>query len=98
MELRKVIASDESWSVTSNGPVIANNEFDGEEYDARKELPAWNLLEDDTDWKSVDIMTAPEGVLTAQPNPNIAVMEELAPVSITELPDGKFILDMGQTW
>lgn len=93
---RKVIASDESWSVTSNGPIIANNEFDGEEYDARKELPSWNLLEDDTPWKSADIMPAPEGVLTSQPNPNITVMEELAPVSITELTDGKFILDMGQ--
>ena len=27
---------------------------------------------------------------------SVTVMEELAPVSITELTDGKFILDMGQ--
>lgn len=94
----QTIISDESWRVTSNGPIIANNEFDGEEYDARKELPAWNLIEGGAEgpWKTVDIMTAPEGVLTPQPNPNITVMEEVAPVSMNELPDGKFILDMGQ--
>ncbi|SFK90620.1 alpha-L-rhamnosidase [Porphyromonadaceae bacterium KH3CP3RA] len=92
-----VIVSDESWKVTSRGPIIANNEFDGEEYDARMELPGWDKISyDDTTWKQVDIMSAPGGTLTAQPNPNIRVQEELTPVAITKLTDGKFILDMGQ--
>lgn len=92
-----VIVSDESWKVTSRGPIIANNEFDGEEYDARMELPGWDKINyDDTTWKQVDIMSAPGGTLTAQPNPNIRVQEELTPVAITKLTDGKFILDMGQ--
>lgn len=92
-----VIVSDESWKVTSQGPIIANNEFDGEEYDARLELDGWNKSQyDDTAWKQADIMVAPEGTLTAQPNPNIRVQEELTPVAITKLDDGKFILDMGQ--
>ncbi len=92
-----VITSDESWKVTSNGPVIANNEFDGEEYDARKELTGWKKTGyDDAAWKSVDRMSAPMGKLTSQPNPNIKVQDELTPVSITELSDGKYILDMGQ--
>ncbi len=93
---REMVVSDESWEVTSKGPVVANNEFDGEEYDARKELPLWNLIRDDTAWKQADIMAAPGGTLTAQPNPNIRIQEELTPVSITGLPGGKFILDMGQ--
>lgn len=92
-----VIVSDESWKVTSKGPIVANNEFDGEEYDARLELPGWDKVQyDDAAWKQADIMDAPEGALTAQPNPNICVMEELKPVSITKLSDAKFILDMGQ--
>ena len=71
----QTIASDESWKVTSNGPIIANNEFDGEEYDARKELPGWSEPNyDDSAWKTVDLMTAPEGVMTAQPNPNICLL------------------------
>lgn len=92
-----VIVSDESWKVTSQGPIITNNEFDGEEYDARLKLDGWNKGQyDDTAWKQADIMVAPEGTLVAQPNPNIRVQEELTPVAITKLIDGKFILDMGQ--
>ena len=40
---KKIIASDETWKVTSKGPIVANNEFDGEEYDMKKELPGWKL-------------------------------------------------------
>lgn len=92
-----VVVSDGSWKATSKGPVIANNEFDGEEYDARLELPGWDKANyDDITWEQADIMAAPGGTLTAQPNPNIRVQEELTPVSVTKLADGKFILDMGQ--
>ncbi len=91
------IVSDESWRVTSKGPIVANNEFDGEEYDARLELPDWNTAKyDDTEWLQADIMEAPGGKLTAQPNPNITVQDEITPVHITRLSDGRFILDMGQ--
>jgi alpha-L-rhamnosidase len=36
------IVSDESWKLTIDGPVRANNDFDGEEYDARRELGNWS--------------------------------------------------------
>ncbi|MDD2300704.1 MAG: alpha-L-rhamnosidase N-terminal domain-containing protein, partial [Fermentimonas sp.] len=69
-----LIITDETWKVTSKGPIIANNEFDGEEYDARLEINDWNLADfNDSEWKSADIMEAPGGVITAQPNPNIQV-------------------------
>jgi alpha-L-rhamnosidase len=41
-------------------------------------------------------MENPKGKLTAQPNPNLRIQEEIQPIKITKLPDGKFILDMGQ--
>lgn len=92
-----VIASDESWKVTSQGPIIANNEFDGEKYDARLELTGWDRAGyDDASWVQAETMEAPGGTVTAQPNPNIKVQEELTPTSITKLSDGKYILDMGQ--
>ena len=92
-----LIITDETWKVTSKGPIIANNEFDGEEYDARLEINNWNLADfNDSEWKSADIMEAPGGVITAQPNPNIQVQEELTPITVTKLKDGKQILDMGQ--
>lgn len=92
-----LIVSDETWKVTSKGPIVANNEYDGEEYDARLEFQGWDQPNfDETAWKPADIMPAPGGKLVAQPNPNIRVQEELAPVAINKLPDGKYILDMGQ--
>lgn len=92
-----LIVSDNSWKVTSKGPIVANNEYDGEEYDARLEMDQWHTTGfDDSAWKTADIMDAPGGKLTAQPNPNIQVMEEIQPIHITRLDDGRFILDMGQ--
>ena len=92
-----IVISDESWKVSSQGPIVANNEFDGEEYKALIGWDDWNLDGyDDSNWKLVDIMSDPGGKLVAQPNPNIKVHEELAPISITAHDNGKYILDMGQ--
>ena len=94
---RETVASDQSWKVTSKGPIIANNEFDGEEYDARRELGKWNENGyDESAWQAADIMSAPGGKLKAQPAPSITVMEEIKPIGINRLADGRFILDMGQ--
>ena len=89
-----VIVSDESWKVTSKGPIIANNEFDGEEYDARLELTGWDTPNyDDSNWKQADIMEAPKGKLTAQPNPNHRIQE--IQLSNQKLPTEN-LSDMGQ--
>lgn len=94
---QSAVVSDASWKVTSKGPIVANNEFDGEEYDARLEMAGWNANGyDDSAWKASDVMDAPKGKLTAQQNPNIRVQETLKPIAIVERPGGKYILDMGQ--
>ncbi|MDR1330855.1 MAG: glycoside hydrolase family 78 protein [Tannerella sp.] len=94
---RDVIATDPSWQANGKGPIIANNEFDGEEYDARQELGEWTTPGyDASQWQPADLMDAPGGRLTAQPSENIAVMEEIKPISIKAIADGKYILDMGQ--
>lgn len=94
---RRTVVSDDSWKVTANGPILANNEFDGEEYDARKELTGWtNPGFDDRDWLNVDLTEAPLGTLEAQLNANIKVMETLSPKSISRPKPGMYVLDMGQ--
>ena len=35
------VVSDESWKLSADGPIVANNEYDGEQYDARKEFADW---------------------------------------------------------
>ena len=91
------VVSDTSWKVTSQGPIIANNEFDGEEYDARKELKGWNTAQyDDSAWKTAELMDEPQGKLVAQPNPNLAIQDTVKPIQVIARSDGKYILDMGQ--
>ena len=91
------IVSDESWKITVNGPIGSNNEFDGEEYDARKEMPGWNKSGfDDSNWDSVEIVYAPAGKIIAQENPNIKIMDNVKPLSINKIGEDKYIIDMGQ--
>ena len=91
------IVSDEQWKVTDQGPIIANNEFDGEEYDATRELTGWSTVGyNDAGWKQVDMMPPVAKNLVAQPNENIRIKEILKPVKITPTNRGTFILDMGQ--
>lgn len=94
---QEIITSDNSWKLTTNGPIIANNEFDGEEYDAHLEMKGWNKNGfDDKEWIEAKIVGAPQGTLTAQTNPNIKTMETITPVAINKLNDSTLILDMGQ--
>ena len=84
---RRMIASDTSWRFTADGPIRSNNEYDGEEYDARKELGGW---------MKPQLVAAPGGKLVAQMNPPIKVMTTIKPVGIKEGKPGVWILDMGQ--
>jgi alpha-L-rhamnosidase len=94
---RQTIVSNDSWRITTDGPIRANNEFDGEEYDATKELTGWNKTGyDDSQWQRAELVNAPGGQLEAQLNRNIKVMETIHPISIQQLKDDIYILDMGQ--
>lgn len=94
---QQTVVSDDSWKVTANGPILANNEYDGEEYDARKEMTGWNNPGyDDKNWLNVDLTDAPQGTLEAQLNSNIKIMETLSPKSVSTPKPGVYVLDMGQ--
>ncbi len=94
---RQRIVSDSGWKITTQGPIIANNEFDGEEYDARLELPGWNDVGyDDSGWKNAVQVEPPRGMLSAQAIDPIRVTETLTPVSMTQTEPGVFVFDMGQ--
>ncbi len=92
-----LITSDENWKVTDQGPIIANNEFDGEEYDATRELNGWNKTGyDDGTWKAVNLMPPAATQLVAQPNENIRVKEILKPKEVIATSRSTYVLDMGQ--
>ena len=93
---RETIVSDETWRITNRGPIRTANEWDGETYDENYDLGDWNQVGyDDNTWLQAELVEAPEGELTAQPNPNITVMERLKPVAMFRKGDCWY-LDMGQ--
>ncbi|KPK80687.1 MAG: alpha-rhamnosidase [Bacteroides sp. SM23_62_1] len=93
----KVIVTDDSWKVTADGPIRSNNEYDGEEYDATKEMPGWNNTGfNDGKWLNAEYVQEPGGTYEAQMNDNMKVMETIRPVAVTLLKPGTYILDMGQ--
>jgi len=64
--------SDETWKITTAGPIRSNNEYDGEEYDARKEMPGWDKKGfDDSKWLPAQRSAIPEGTLRGQSAPNM---------------------------
>ena len=94
---KQTIVSDNTWKVTSDGPIRSNNDFDGEEYDATKELELWNIAGyNDRKWQKAELVNAPGGVVTAQMNENMKIMDILKPVSIKAITPDTFIVDMGQ--
>jgi alpha-L-rhamnosidase len=96
---QEIIVSDGSWKMTANGPIRSNNEYDGEEYDASKEMPGWNKVGfNDRDWMTPKLVSAPAGKLTAQMNEGMKVMQHIQPVNIAEIRSHHFIVDMGQNF
>lgn len=91
------VVSDDNWKLTTNGPIRANNEYDGEEYDARMEIDGWSQAGfDDSGWDKVRLVKGPKGVLVSQMIEPIRVTETIKPVAITNPKPGIYVYDMGQ--
>lgn len=96
---KKTIMSDESWKLTTDGPIRTNNEYDGEEYDATRELTGWDKPGyNDSKWMKPELVKAPGGKITAQMNTPMKIMQVIKPVSVKELKAGTYIMDMGQNF
>jgi alpha-L-rhamnosidase len=94
---RASVVSDDSWKLTTAGPIRANNEYDGEEYDARMELADWNRVGfDHKKWEPAQVVQGPEGVVAAQMAEPLRVTETLKPISLKSPKPGVYVFDMGQ--
>ena len=82
------IVSDGQWEGTYEGPVMFSSIYDGEKYDARKELTGWQPV----------LANAELGParLTPKPFAPVRAQETLAVQAITEPEPGRFVFDLGQ--
>ena len=93
-----VVFSDTTWVGTSGGPITSNNEYDGEYYDARLEMPRWKEVgfEPDTLWRNVDTMKAPKGRLRAMTMDDMAIQDRIPAEGVTKVGPERYIVDFGQ--
>ena len=94
----QVIVSDPTWKA-SFGPIILSDMFEGETYDARKEIPGWDKPGfDDAEWVGVDTGTEINPVIQAYPGVPVRAIQEMPPVKITEPKPGIYVFDLGQNF
>ncbi len=91
------IGSDLSWK-WSEGPLLFNNLFVGEIYDARRELSgAWAMPDfDDSSWRNVLSAPCPMGEMCGQVCPADTVVGTLLPVARGEPRPGVHVFDFGR--
>jgi len=92
------IVTDESWK-TETGPVVKNNIYLGEWYDARKEHPGWKKAGfNDNGWQNAALAKAPAGELKWQFIPPVRHTKTVKPVKMNEPEKGVYVMDLGQNF
>ena len=97
---QRLQTDDKGWKITASGPIRANNEYDGEEYDARMEMPGWNWVGfDDSSWMKAERTDIPQAYLRAQMTPGMKVVSAISDwqLTVSQKPEAKsHIVDVGQ--
>ncbi|WP_020533299.1 alpha-L-rhamnosidase [Flexithrix dorotheae] len=94
---KTTIITDDNWKGSSEGPITLNSIYNGESYDARKELKNWSKPGfNDQSWKSVTVSDYALDNLIATETVPVRKIQELKPVKIWKTPKGTLVADMGQ--
>lgn len=92
----ELVLSDTSWKAALS-PIVFNDLYVGEIYDAGKEIKGWDKSGlDDSKWKNAILRSSPDGKLTANMAPTDKVTERIKPVAFERLDDGSYKIDFGK--
>lgn len=93
---KETVVTDESWQAAQS-PVVFDNMYAGETYDARMEQPGWSAPGFDAGkWSPVVKMDAPTENLIEQQMEPMRKVRAVNPVAVLKVKDGEWIIDMGQ--
>jgi alpha-L-rhamnosidase len=89
------IYTNDSWKA-STGPILESDIYNGEVYDANKELTGWSKPGyDDGNWDACSSMVIDKEKLIAPEGPPVKIVDELEAISIEKREEG-WLVDMGQ--
>ncbi|MBI5834121.1 MAG: family 78 glycoside hydrolase catalytic domain [Armatimonadetes bacterium] len=95
---RQIVASDLDWKV-GDGPILRNNVYLGEVYDARREQVGWDQPGfADAVWRTPAVATEPVGALRAEAQPPIRATAIMVPRAVTEPRPGVYLFDLGRNF
>ena len=90
------IGTSDSWKA-STGPIVFSDIYNGETYDANKEMPGWSTAGfNDDNWGRAAILNHSKEHLVAPQGPPVQAIEEIKPVKILTTPKGEVVFDLGQ--
>lgn len=89
------ISTDDSWEY-SYGGITMSNIFDGEDYDAGKSIPDWNLLSCAAEFTKAIEVDSPGGIMIPDTLEPIREMKSYEPLSILSIANDRYIIDFGQ--
>ncbi|MDN3663943.1 alpha-L-rhamnosidase [Algibacter miyuki] len=93
---KKDFYTDENWK-ESTGPIVFNNIYGGDTYDARYEINGWNTLNyNDEKWGNAKVVSPKLKKISAQQIPAIKKLKEFEPQNVFKAPNGDWIVDFGQ--
>ena len=92
------IVTDRSWRAAP-GPIVKNNIYAGEVYDARREWSGWTTPAfDDNGWRHAMEVPALSPVSEPQLLPPIRVIRRIKPLHLYQRRPGVWVFDMGQNF
>lgn len=90
------IKTDDSW-MSSLGPIVNAQLYNGETYDARLEVANWSSPQGDiSEWKGVQLVPNSSTLIAPQSFGYVKVVDTLKPKQMITTPSGKTIFDFGQ--
>ncbi|WP_299062778.1 alpha-L-rhamnosidase [uncultured Polaribacter sp.] len=88
--------TDENWK-EATGPIVFNNIYGGDTYDANFELGNWNTVDfNDDKWGNTKVASPKVKKISASQIPAIKKLKEFEPQKVFKAPDGNWIVDFGQ--
>lgn len=92
---QEILATDESWEVTTDGPIQANGIYQGETFDARQCAPETGCPDyENFHWYNAHLSDAPGGKLRAQTMPPIRRIAEINPDSVSRITDQIYLITL----
>ncbi|MBE8723299.1 alpha-L-rhamnosidase [Sphingobacterium pedocola] len=92
----ETIVSERDWK-TSSGPIISNNIYTGEHYDARLEQEGWDEPGfDDAKWHGIQYRSAPSKHIVSQQVVPVRLVRTYNAISLKKFDEKTYVFDMGQ--